>query len=578
MSVEFNIVRWKNFLSTGNNFTEFKLDNPEPVVIYGKNGDGKSTLIDAVCFCLFGKSFRKINKGQLLNSINKKNLVTEIEFQTNGKHYKIERGMKPDVFKIFENGELLDQDAANRDYQEYLESEILKFTYKSFTHASIVGKATYVPFMKLPTGNRREIIEDILDINVFSLMNVILKSKISDNKKYLNDVTNDHDVLEHKIETQSTLLEKIKKNNDDQIKNLESEIHDNENKVKNLEPRKKDYESKLETLESKLISTKKFNNEIRDFENVKRDISSNKRSIESEIKSIISINSCPTCKQDVDNDFKEDFVKSKESVLSEIEEALTEIEGEIKTLSKKVDSIEEKNEDVNKTIIEITKTLNEINNEISLCQSLITNAERKIKTLITNDDNDLNSEKDKLIEFKTKFESCKELLIELSDTKECYDICLKMLKDDGIKSTIINHFVPIINKTINSYLDAMDLFVLFELDETFSETIKSRHRDKFTYESFSEGEKARIDLAILLALRSIAKMKSTASTNILILDEVFDGSLDDVGSQQLKSIIDSLVDNNIIIITHNGELISKFKNSYRAKKVNNFSVLEENDY
>jgi len=563
----FRKLRWKNLLSTGNTFTEIELDNSPTTLIIGQNGSGKSTFLDALSYVLFGKPFRKINRPQLLNSINQKNLMVEVEFQIGTKEYLIKRGMKPNVFEIWQDGTLLNQDAAARDYQDVLEKTILKLNHKSFCQIIILGSSTFVPFMQLPTGQRREIIEDLLDIQIFSRMNILLKDRISQNKNDIQEVKYQIDLIKEKITLHRNLIKKLQKNNDQQIDDLQNKIFAAQEKIN-------DYESLIQgktTEEIALrdsISDQESNNKKRETAaSLIKSLREKIKKINAEIAFYHDNDNCPTCKQGIEHTFKDETIEGKRKSLRETEEGL-------KTLEAQFVDIDKRSIEIGAIVLDIAaiqRKISEYNGHISSGYTYIKDTTKEIEDLKvknvedTNETNVIESLKKEYIE-KEKFRE------ELFKDKGVLDVAAVLLKDGGIKAKIIKQYVPVINKLINRYLAIMELPISFELDENFNETIKSRFRDTFSYESFSEGEKKRVDLSILFAWRAIAKMRNSANSNLLVMDEIMDGAMDGTGMEQLDTIIRTIcADTNVFIISHRENLMDKFSNVIKFEKHKDFS-------
>ena len=564
----FKKVRWKNFLSTGNNFTEIDLTKHKSTLIVGTNGSGKSTILDAISFALYNKPFRKINKPQLVNSINNKDLQVELEFVVGNNSYKIFRGIKPSKFEIYKNDTLLNQDADSKDYQEVIEKQIIKMNHRTFSQVVVLGSSTYVPFMQLAAAARREVIEDLLDIQVFTTMNTLLKSKLTDNQDSLKQAKYDSDLIDEKIGIQKNYINSLKKDTQDKVDGNNTVISETKNAIAVIQT---NINKKNATIDSKLEDTAGLNKLQKRMEKsviLKEKANDKLAKLNKEIKFFHDNNDCPTCKQGIPHDFKTDAIAGKEKQVLEIQENLTLLEA-----------------DYNKTITDIAK-INVIQKEIQAIQQEVTNLnadivaknniilflEQEIDKLETNTAN-VDAEKEKLKELqkqKTEAEDKKQKLLE---DYEILQAASALLKDGGIKTRILRQYMPIINKLINKYLAAMDFFVQFEIDEQFNETIKSRFRDEFSYNSFSEGEKMRINLAVLFTWRAIAKMRNSAATNLLIMDEVFDSSLDSNGTDEFLKIIQTLTaDTNTFIISHKtDQLFDKFHNVIKFEKTKNFS-------
>jgi len=568
--ITFNTIRWKNFLSTGNAFTELKLDRSSTTLIVGENGSGKSTMLDAICFALFGKPYRNINKPQLMNSINKKDMVVEVEFSVSSKKYKIVRGIKPNIFEIYCDSEMINQDAASRDYQKYLEQSVLKLNYKSFTQIVILGSASFTPFMQLPLASRREIIEDILDIQIFTTMNNLLREKQAINKVTIQQAESKLEILKQKAMLQKDFIETLKTNKSKRSEEIKTKIadanlsidalnrkistFDSEKVVKNLE-----IESLNDPLSKQNIFSdyrKKFNEQIKTLE---KDLSFYHKNDE-----------CPTCRQGIAHDFKNGIITEKQSKITEVTTAIGKLNEEFD----KLQTVITKYNQINVEIGKIDKEISANNTEIISSQRLIQAWLLELNEIDTKTA-DLDAEKTKLKEMAKEVLLEDEIRVKLTEDKHYYDVAGTLLKDNGIKTIIIRQYLPLINKLINKYLTAMDFFVQFTLDEQFNESIKSRFRDDFSYASFSEGEKQRIDLALLFSWRAIAKMKNSANTNLLILDEVFDSSLDNNGTEFVMKLLNTINDEtNVFVISHKGDqLFDKFRSLIKFEKKKNYSVM-----
>ena len=566
--INFTKVRYKNFLSSGDYFTEIDLDAHPTTLVLGENGSGKSTMLDALTFVLFSKPFRKINKPQLVNSINESGLLVEVEFFIGSKTYLIRRGIKPGIFEIYMDGKLLNQDAKSKDYQEKLEKQILKLNYKSFTQIIVLGSSSFQPFMQLPTSARRDVIEDLLDIQIFSTMNQILKEKVVLNSNQHRDIMHKVELAEEKkklIEGYKLEAEEINRDKINKTRTLMEEnnntVIEHQNVIDRLQTANENYNRSLVTYEEK----NKYQNKLGELQ---KKIVSNIKGTKKEISIFNDMKECPTCEQVLDDQHKEVLVAERNTKLFSYEEGLENLEQELDvTLSeiKKMDDIRAQVTDNNSEIQSLNYKIQGVNEYIIKLQDEIGYLV-KVKEKSTGDDERLMALKNELDEFNEEKRS-------LSDDLEYLKIAGKLLKDSGIKTKIIRQYLPIMNKLVNSYLTAMDSYFNFELDENFNEIIKSRYRDIFSYASFSEGEKMRIDLALLFTWRSIAKMKNSANTNLLILDEVFDSSLDSTGTEEFLKLLHTLGSNtNVYIISHKGEsLYEKFEHVIRFEKVKNFS-------
>jgi len=565
----FQKIRWKNFLSTGAAFTEINFTKSTNTLIIGQNGAGKSTILDALCFGLFGKPFRKINKPQLLNSINGKDAVVEVEFHIGQKKYKVIRGIKPNVFEIYLNDVLLNQDAASKDYQEVLEKNILKLNYKSFTQVVILGSASFVPFMQLSAADRRTIIEDLLDIQIFSSMNAIVKEKMSALKDGITKSKYDIKLVEEKINLQMQNIEENKKNNDAEIGRKLAQIGESKRQMSALQNDVEKINRHVSILQSKVGDKKeKLDKKAKGLFQIKGKVQTNIDRNEKEIQFYESNHDCPTCKQSITPEWKDSQVKEKTEKITTQRTGLQEIEEELKKVTDEVTSITNILTHINEHNGEVIKH----NSTISAISSYITKLNDEIDEL-TKKGVDTEGADQKLTELKQELETYNQLYKEQLSEKHYHEFAGTLLKDGGIKTRIIKQYLPIMNKLINKYLTAMDFFVNFNINENFEETIKSRHRDEFSYANFSEGEKMRIDLALLFTWRQIAKLKNSTNTNLLILDEVFDSSLDTVGTEEFLKLINEMgTDTNVFVISHKGDqLFDKFRSIIKFEKKNNFS-------
>lgn len=570
--IYFQTIRWKNILSTGNTFTEVKLDKSPNTLIIGHNGAGKSTILDALCFVLFGKPFRKINKPNLLNSINNREGLVEVEFNIGQKRYKVIRGIKPNIFEIYCNDVLVNQDAKAKDYQEHLEKFILKLNYKSFTQVVILGSASFVPFMQLSAADRRAIIEDLLDIQIFSSMNTIVKEKMSEIKDKNLKTSYDVKLTEEKIELQRQNIEDHKKHNDKEIERKQAEIVESQNQIFTLESDIQKIQHHVLVLQKKIQDHPSVGKKSKGLLQIEAKMETNIKKIEKDILFYEQNDNCPTCRQTLTDSFKDDQIRERNDKRKQLANGIEEIGREIAKVNARI-------EEINKIQKHITEHNNEVvkhNSTISAINKYITKMNQEI-TLLSHTKNNLVEENTKLKELVEQLSSLVRVQEELAVEKQYYEYAATLLKDTGIKTKIIKQYLPIMNKLINKYLSAMDFFVNFNINENFEETIKSRHRDEFSYANFSEGEKMRIDLALLFTWRQIAKLKNSTNTNLLILDEVFDSSLDTVGTEEfLKLLHDMGQDTNVFVISHKGDqLFDKFRSVIKFKKVNNFSRIEK---
>jgi len=568
--IYFNTIRWKNLLSTGNAFTEIYLNRSPSTLIVGENGGGKSTLLDALCFGLFGKPFRNINKPQLLNSINKKNLLVEIEFSVGGKDYKIVRGIKPNVFEIHSGGEVINQDAAARDYQKYLEESVLKLNYKSFTQIVILGSASFTPFMQLPPFTRREIIEDILDIQIFTTMNSVLKDKMTELRDNIQIADSKLEVLKQRATIQKEYVDTLEANREKRVDEIQSRIDEGELAIASFQSLVTALEGKKITQEDAKAALGDLTTKQKKLESFKTKFSTQLRDIQKEISFYENTDDCPTCKQGISHDHKSTIVDERMGKVQTLTEGMAKLSEEFDKLQELID------EDavISAEISRINQEILSNNNEIIVCQRLVQALNLELND-ITTKTADIDIEKDKLKTFAKDVIAQNSEKATLNEEKHYMEVISTLLKDTGIKTKIIRQYLPIINKLVNKYLQAMDFFVQFNLDEKFDETIKSRHRDDFSYASFSEGEKQRIDLALLFTWRTIAKMKNSVATNLLILDEVFDSSLDNNGTDYVMSLLDTIgEDTNVFVISHKGDqLFDKFRSLIKFEKKQNYSVM-----
>ena len=565
--IKFHKVRYKNFLSTGDSFTEIDLARKPTTLIIGSNGSGKSTVLDALTFGLFGKAFRKIPKTALINSINKKKTVVEVEFSIGRNQYKVMRAIKPNKFEIYLNGSLIHQDANVRDYQAILEQQILKLNYKTFTQVVVLGSSSFTPFMQLVTIERRNIIEDILDIQIFSVMNDALKSRYTTLRHELNEIKTNLKIGEGKIKSQEETMKRLEENREGQIAKLKNDI------VKSDE-QEAIYEGSIDVFTRMLEQQNDLKSDEDDVREKLQQTLTDERQFEADRKKFLkelkfyeNNDECPTCKQDIESEHKEHICTDTSKNLEEIDQKLSEREQQVQEINKRLLEIRDINQEISRIQTEIQKE-----------QSHII-AGQKYREKLNKQLSDLEAEehteedKEKLEKYRKAYSQLEGMEEELIDKRHYYDLAEILLRDSGIKTKIIRQYLPIMNKLINKYLASMEFFVQFELDEEFNEQIKSRYRDTFTYSSFSEGEKMRIDLALLFTWRAIAKLKNSVNTNLLILDEVFDSSLDEGGTDEFLKILNTLGnDTNTFIISHKGDSMNeKFNNIIEFEKAQNFS-------
>jgi len=570
--IYFRKLRYKNFLSAGDKFTEVDLDRAKHTLIVGHNGAGKSTMLDALSFALFGKAHRNINKPQLVNSINKKNCIVEVEFQIGKKQYKVVRGIHPGVFEIYVDKQMLNQSSHAKEYQKILEQNILKLNHKSFHQIVVLGSSSFIPFMQLPQGHRRDVIEDLLDINVFSKMNLLLRERNSVLKDKIRDLGHEIEISETKRDAQKKYITDLSKLNSSHRKEKEEQIAEFEVQVKEWQ------DANAEMVKTIHLSKPEIEEGLKTNHDIKQSMLQASGQIASEIKIVVKEakfydqhDQCPTCHQDIDDETKDTAIgaaREKARHLSSrrdgVSKKSTEVEELIKTLEDRYKKINDLQQKVNGNISSITQA-----------QKAITRLDNELNKLLSGA-GDLGEARDELQKIEDHRENLVEAKFKYNDEYQYNTVMAEMLKDTGIKTKVIKQYLPVINKLVNQYLQVLDFFVSFELDEAFLETIRSRHRDTFSYASFSEGEKQRIDLALLFTWRQIAKMKNSVATNLLVLDETFDSSLDHDGVENLMKILYTLdEDTNVFVISHKGEILEgKFEKKIEFHKEKNFSVMK----
>ena len=565
--IKFEKIRWKNLLSTGQQFTEINLCDTNSTLIVGNNGAGKSTILDALCYVLFNKPFRKINKPQLPNSINEKELVVEVEFTIGTVGYKIIRGMKPNVFEIYRNNELVDQDAANKDYQKYLEQSILKLNYKSFTQVVILGSSTFVPFMQLPAAHRREVIEDLLDIQIFSQMNSLLKERVKDTKDEQRQCEYELDLASERVNMQRSNINNLSKVDLEWTSSLQVRFDKNQQRIDDIAICLKDLDKSIEQITPELVKLDRSIEKHDKYKEMRTKISQRCEQTNKDIAFFKDNENCPVCTQLIAEDFRKTRVENLSSKVLELQKGKQDIAEQIEKMTKEVKTLREKAEMVNKYRYEMQTLTRE--------QMKLYEENTNLMTDMGSDTANLENEKQELVKLESLLSQKQESCSAINKQADNLKVVASLLKDGGIKTKIISKFIPIINQKINKYLQSMDFYVNFTLDENFDEKIKSRFRDDFSYASFSEGEKQKIDLALLFTWREVAKMKNSVSTNLLILDEVFDSSLDQSATDELMKILKGLGQNtNLFVISHKGEVLyDKFDKIVCFEKQGDFSCM-----
>ena len=570
--INFTKIRWKNLLSSGNTFTEIQLDEYQTTLVLGENGAGKSTMLDALCFGLYGRGFRNLKKELLINSVNEKNLEVEVEFYIGKKNYKVIRGIKPNIFQIYIDDVFVNQDANVRDYQEQLEKHILKMNYRSFTQVCILGSANFVPFMQLKSKERRNLVEDLLDISIFSTMSDILRTRISNHVIETRETDHEINIMEERISGLNQQLTVLQTNRDEKIGKFETTIAETQTNIEQLletvDEKNKIVDAKSTEISDKDKSESRLNTAIQTISKLEQ----KRNKLEEEIVFYEQNDNCPVCEQGIDEEHKKTHVATKQTKKDAMVDAIRDLTKLIQQSNRRMEEIRV-----------ISESIKGIQSEIGVIQSEIVSNQKYITKLLSEIE-DLKNEATGGSNTQSKIEDSEEKLDilhskkeSLSDQSHYYDIASTLLRDQGVKQKIIKQYVPIMNNMINKYLASLEFFVGFELDEAFEETIKSRFRDVFKYDNFSQGEKMRIDLALLFTWRAIARMKNSVNTNLLVLDEVFDSSLDVSGTDDFLKLLNTLTEKtNVFIISHKGEaLYDKFNNVLRFEKYKNFSRLAE---
>ena len=566
--IRFKTVVWQNFLSTGNTPIEITLDKSPSTLIIGDNGSGKSTVLDALTFGLFGKPFRRIKKDQLVNTVNGRDCLVDVHFNVGRKRFLIRRGIRPNKFEIYIDNKLLNQDASARDYQKHLENNILKLNHRSFTQVVILGSSSFIPFMQLTAAARREVVEEILDIKIFSLMNVLLKHRIKDSKEKSKDISYENELLEHKIKLQNDKIAEAKEASNTSIKVLEKKMKKNWADMEKLEKEVEKLKSFISDWEKDIVPKHtKLHNDMADLNKIKYKMDHKSSKAEQEIKFFKEHDDCPTCEQPIDTEFKEKAIEERTDKMVINACTMVRLDEQLKEMDSRM-SLYEK--------IEVDKREHEVNiaKKNSSVESILefnTDVQQQISD-IQAAGMFLEEDKTRLQEFREDSKRIKKEREKIQDQANYLTIAKQLLQDSGIKTKIIKKYLPIMNKLVNSYLNQLEFQVKFELDEQFNEKIKSRYRDEFAYANFSEGEKMRIDLALLFTWRQIAKMKNSTNTNLLILDEIFDSSLDVNGTDEFLKILNTLSNENIFLISHKSDLnVDKFDSLIRFEKIQNFT-------
>ena len=562
--IRLKTVRWKNFLATGNRFIEVKLDQESMMLIVGKNGAGKSTLIDAITFSLFGKPFKKVNKGQLVNSVNERDTLTEIEFSVGTSEWKVRRGIKPNLFEIYHNDVLLNQDAKSMDYQKYLEEKVLKLNFKSFTQIVVLGSASFVPFMQLTANDRRIIIEDILDIGIFSVMKTLLKDRSLTLKEEMNELDYTIKLLQEKIALQEQHLKTREEESKQKRKTDLDKIEETEKEIIKLNKEINEHQKIIDKLMKSITDKTLVEKKNQELDKYKSQIIKNLRKFVKDKKFFEDKENCPTCEQDIDEEFKKNKLIEVGKGMDEMNYGLSQLEKEVQKVYERIGEISKSNQNIQKEEMSINRK----NSNVQAHNSFIAKLSQELEST------QVEVEQDSMNVLSKELDESKTTRFQYVDQKFYYDVLGNILNDTGIKTRIIKKYLPVINKHVNDYLKDMDFFVNFQLDENFQETIKSRHRDQFSYYSFSEGEKKRIDIALLLTWRDIASMRNSVNVNLLILDEVFDASLDQAGVDDLMKLFNILKNTNLFIISHKLDILDdKFPDKLVVEKVKNFTQI-----
>ena len=567
----FKKARWKNFLSTGNTFTEIELDRNNTSLIIGENGAGKSTILDAMCFGLFGKAFRGISKPLLVNSVNGSGTLVEIEFNIGSKEFLVRRGIKPNVFEIYVDGKMYNQDANVRDYQKHLEQQILKLNYRSFTQVVILGSSTFIPFMQLKSRHRREVVEEILDIQIFSLMNMILKQELKTLSTDIREIDYAKSLAEEKIALQEEYISQLKKNKDKIVKEKVELLSGNEEEIFMRQGESDLLKEENDKAVKSIVDKSKLNKKLTKLYDIKSTLVEKHKSHATMVGFFESNDDCPTCEQHIDEIFKETMIEKRQGDADKLMKGLKDLEDEIVYTGDRLEEITDIAVKIRDKEVHIAKNKSSIEQLEKFNANLV-----KEMNELAEEGGITKKDRDKLKELKSDLKGIDVERSKLLEEQVYSETTRSMLQDTGIKTKIIKQYLPIMNRLINTYLTSMEFYVNFTLNENFEETIKSRFRDEFTYSSFSEGEKMRIDLALLFTWRAVAKMKNSTNTNLLILDEIFDSSLDGTGTDEFLKILNTLEGENVFVISHKGDvLVDKFDSTIKFEKIKNFSHIME---
>ena len=567
--IVFEKIRWKNFLSSGNQFIEVSLNSNNTTLIVGHNGAGKSTILDALCFALFNKPFREIKKEQMINSVNLGGTEVELEFSISQNKYKIKRGIKPNIFEIYLNGEMVNQDATISDYQKMLEQQILKFNYRSFTQVVILGSSTFVPFMELRTSHRREVVEDILDINIFSVMQMLAKIRIKEQEEQVKDILRELDIVTAKIDTQKEYIGKLQERSEIEIQSEIDKVTHNTEAIDKYNTHIQALNTEIQKLKRNTLEKESLSNKSDKLRNFEAQFESKSKECNKHKTFYETNDNCPTCKQQLSN--KQEMIAENNKQIMKWQQALEDADREIQTISRKLEKIKDIETEIRAVEIDMAK-FEQSKLELHNINTKLTHKINELKQSAS----DSGEAQGKLSELEEQQKQIDEKKTSKKEELDYLQAAKVMLNDSGIKTKVIKQYLPIMNNLINKYLASMDFFVNFKLDNEFKETIRSRFRDEFTYASFSEGEKMRINLALLFTWRAIAKMKNSISTNLLLLDEIFDSSLDGSGTDDFLKILNTLENENVFIISHKTDMIAdKFNNVMRFEKAGNFTRIIE---